>query len=298
MQINDITELKGTFTGLKILEPENGSINVNSYRISPGRIVFTQDDNTQDIVNIWNFQNDYVLKDTLSKKMNGSTDNYPQLYSVYAKPDLIKLEDNIVNLDFFTVYGTPETNPVLPVENTEYIFLGMVFVPSHFPSSETQLFYRSVSIEEYSYNLIIAQNEWVKNLREKIERWVVETIYFSDMIVRYNDCLYICLNTHASSSSFATDLSDGYWIQTCTTGGIVDETQNYEVILVQNGTNGGVDGDKYYCVYEKIDFLDGIYGRGNVELRRLVTTISAAPANTEPIEGYFEQYSDYQSNLN
>lgn len=291
--MSEINELKGTFTGLKIIPPENGSTNVNAFRISTGKIFFQESSDSQKIIKLWNFANEYELKNDIAVKLNGSTDNEPQLYSVYAKPDNIKISDNITNLTFFTKNGVANDNPGLPEEDTSCIFLGSVFVPSRFPSLNTTLYYRSVSDDLDSYNLLVSQTEWVNQLKKGIEVWDSETIYFEDQLVRYQDCFYICLKNHASGPSFNQDLNDDNWIISCSTGGVIDENITYEVILVQNGDNGAVPGDKYYCIYEKIQFLDSAYAQGAIDIRRLVTTLAKANSSVPPITGSFEHYTSY-----
>jgi len=262
---------KGSISGLKIIEPEVGVINVGSFRMSPGRIMFQEEGSTQATTTQWNYDREYINSNNFTITLNTTTSNYPKMISVFSTSSN-RIKNSIEGyLNFDLVEGDSAETLALPDDsdtNTN-IFLGVLIVPSRFPATNTQIYYRSVANSLNSYNLINSQTDWVNTVKSKLEYWDESQIYFDEQVVRYDNKLYISQQIHASSSSFANDLSDGMWVLISGSGGSSVDDEDYTLQIVQNS-----NGNKYLCIFEKISFhSDLIASTGdNVIDERLVAS--------------------------
>lgn len=182
-------------------ESEGDSIYLSSLIINPGKIIILDEINDED--SIWYANSEYKILEPYSVTVGSNTTNNC-LYSIYCYPN------NVYSLSFHVVKGTPNTNPLLPSEFEDYIFLGSIFVPYPFPDTDKRLYIRSLNTYPNSLNYSKTQNDWYNEVTREIEEWKPNKFYFENQITRYLNSLYRCKLTHASFSTFSQH-QDMYW---------------------------------------------------------------------------------------
>lgn len=147
--------------------------------------------------------NSTVDVDDASISIDSNINNWARLDAIAVKKDLnsIDTSDNFYGVDFKVFKGISRSDIPIPSIDEDYIFLGFVLVV---PNATPQDVLRPLSINgfyEGQKPLNVSPEQFAKDLKSRIFRWSVDTLFLKDQIVVFDNNLYKVAYTYISDQS-------------------------------------------------------------------------------------------------
>ncbi len=206
-------EQRFTYQGFNVEYSEPGlGTALSSLKIMPGNIIFDRR-NPEIPDSVWKNGNEYHLKESVVVSFPNNDTNYGRLDAVFLLPDYTKKYfTNVYSINIKVATQISQEDIPLPNIIPYGAFIGLVYIPALYPSSNQKLYFRKVNEifteSNFSKNVIT----WVEGITEKTEIWKTNTLYLKNQIIRYEQSLWLCIKTHPSSN-FTNDVATGlYWV--------------------------------------------------------------------------------------
>ena len=141
--------------------------------------------------------------DDASISIDSNVGNWSRLDAIAVKPDLNSYDssDRFYGVDFKVFKGISRSDIPVPAIDEGYIFLGFVLVV---PNATAQDVLRPLPITDYYEGqspLNISPLQFAEDLKSRIFRWSVNTLFLKDQLLIFDNNLYKVAYTYISNSS-------------------------------------------------------------------------------------------------